>query len=110
MRWSRRERAAEREQRWRELLAAQARSGLSIRAFCASRRLSEPSFYAWRRELARRDRGRVKAVVPTFVPVQVLPGAAIEVVLPAGVVVRVPTGADGDLAVRLVAALRAEPC
>lgn len=95
--------------RWRKLLAAQARSGQSIRAFCDSQGLSEPSFYAWRRELARSARGS-EAATPTFVPLQVMPSAAIEVTWPTGVVVRVPAGADGDMAVRLVAALRAVSC
>jgi hypothetical protein len=98
------------ERRWRELIAAQARSGLSIREFCESRELREPNFYAWRRELAKRDAGAAKVVAPTFVPVQILPSAAIEVTWPTGVVVRVPAGADGDLAVRLVTALRAASC
>ncbi len=106
----RHERDADLERRWREHIAAQARSGLSIRDFCASRGVSEPSFYAWRRELAKRDALAAKRTRPTFVPIQVLPSAAIEVVMPSGVIVRVPAGADGDLAIRLVAALRAEPC
>lgn len=105
-----RERGVALERRWRELIATQARSGLSIRDFCESRELGEPNFYAWRRELAKRDAGGAKAETPTFVPVQVLPTSAIEVVLPSGMVVRVPAGADGDLAVRLVAALRAASC
>ena len=106
----RQERSLELERRWRELLADHAKSGLSIRAFCERRRLNEANFYAWRRELVRRDSGRAKIAAPTFVPVQVTPSAAIEVLLPAGLVVRVPAGADGDLAVRLVAALRAASC
>jgi hypothetical protein len=93
------------ERRWRERLAQFARSGLSVRAFCARHQLSEPSFYAWRRELAQRDERRPAA--PLFVPVTVVPGAAIEVSLPGGVTVRVPAGADAALAVRLVAALAA---
>ena len=103
------QRNPELERRWRELVTAQARSGLSVRAFCANRRISEPSFYGWRRELAERDASRQTAV-PTFVPVQVLPSLAIEVALPGGVTVRVPAGANGEMAVRLVAALRAQPC
>jgi hypothetical protein len=106
----RQERALELERRWRGLLADHARSDLSIRAFCDRRRLNEANFYAWRRELAKRDAARAKGAAPTFVPVQVTPSAAIEVVLSAGLVVRVPAGADGDLAVRLVAALRAASC
>lgn len=46
---------------WREQLAGQARSGLSVRAFCRQQGLAENSFYAWRRELAVRDREQVAA-------------------------------------------------
>ena len=95
------------ERRWRERMAQFARSGLSIRAFCARHRISEPSFYAWRRELAERDRSSAADAAPTFVPVTVVPSAAIEVSLPGGVTVRVPAGSDEVLAVRLVAALAA---
>ncbi|WP_425305508.1 IS66 family insertion sequence element accessory protein TnpA [Bremerella cremea] len=43
------------ERGWREVISGQAKSGLSVRAFCLQRGVSEASFYAWRRELARRD-------------------------------------------------------
>lgn len=42
------------EASWRDAFARFAASGLDVRAFCKLERLSEPSFYAWRRELARR--------------------------------------------------------
>lgn len=45
-----------REGVWRAVLERQRQSGLSIRAFCRREGISEPSFYAWRRELLRRDR------------------------------------------------------
>lgn len=48
-------RNAAKERFWRRAMAEQRRSGLTIREFCARRSLSEPSFYAWRRELALRD-------------------------------------------------------
>lgn len=40
---------------WRRRVEDQARSGLTIREFCRREGLSEPGFYGWRRELARRD-------------------------------------------------------
>ena len=46
------------ERHWRQLLRQQKRSGQTIRDFCRQRQLSEPSFYAWRREIAKRDRER----------------------------------------------------
>jgi hypothetical protein len=49
-------RSVRKESHWREVLARQAASGVSVRRFCASERIAEASFYAWRRELALRDR------------------------------------------------------
>lgn len=44
------------EREWRAIVERWAGSGMSVRAFCRARGLSEPSFYAWRRTLAARDR------------------------------------------------------
>ena len=113
-----------REKFWREAVAAWQRSGQTIRAFCAARRLSEASLYAWRRELARRDRerrpgvrelslARPKSAAAKFIPLQVLPSVLIEVVLPTGLIVRLPSGADAaavSTVANLVTALGAQPC
>ena len=100
------------ERRWRDLIARWERSDLTVRDFCFDHRISEPSFYAWRRELAARDREARQATppLPTLVPVRVAPPTVIEVVLPTGVVVRVPAGADPAAVAQLVAALGARPC
>ena len=96
---------------WRETLAAWEKSGQSVRAFCASRKLHEASFYGWRRTLQERDRLRPQArPLPSFVPLRVVPEAVVEVVLPAGLVVRVPSGAEASAVATLVAALRAATC
>jgi len=100
------------ERRWRDLITRWERSNLTVRDFCAAEGVSEPSFYAWRRELAAREQesGPATAPVPTFVPVRVTPPAVIELVLPTGVVLRVPAGADPAAVAQLVAALGASPC
>jgi hypothetical protein len=100
------------ERRWRDLIARWERSDLTIRDFCSDHGVSEPRFYAWRRELARRDRVTVKAApgTPMFVPVRVTPAAVVEVVLPTGVVVRVPVGTDPLAVADFVAALGARLC
>lgn len=113
-----------REQFWRETVASWQRSGQTVRSFCAARRLSEASLYAWRRELARRDRerrpsirklspARPKSPAAKFIPLQVLPSVLIEVVLPTGLIVRLPSGADAaavTTVANLVAALGAQSC
>jgi len=83
------------EAQWRRHVQAQASGGVSIRAFCKARGISEPSFHGWRRELRRRD---AQKAVPAFVPVEVtaLPTAAsalasasvVEILLPGEQVVR----------------------
>ena len=59
------------EARWRDLVARQPRSGLSVRGFCQRERVTECGFYAWRRELRLRDQ-ESPTPQPAFVPV-VLP-------------------------------------
>lgn len=93
------------ERRWRDLFAQWQRSNQTVRAFCHEHHVSEASFYSWRGELARRDQEAATARTPTFVAVQVVPNATIEVVLPSGVVLRVPLGADTGLVAQLVNAL-----
>jgi transposase-like protein len=51
-------RSVHKEQVWRLLLEEQRRCGLSIRAFCRQKAISEPSFYVWRKELQQRDAPR----------------------------------------------------
>jgi hypothetical protein len=118
-------RDAEKERRWRRLEKEWRSSGLSVREFCDWQALSEPSFYAWRRELAQRDRerssrgarsttGPVGALPkPSFLPVQVVAeGAAdscaqacLEVQLPTGVRLRIPAGFDPQTLAQVLAAL-----
>ena len=106
-----RRRDPEREQFWREAIAAWEKSGQSVRAFCSGRRLSEASFYGWRQTLQQRDRQRpATQPVPTFVPLRIVPDVVLEVVLPGGLVVRVPAGAEAAAVATLIAALRTAAC
>lgn len=63
-------RSGQREAWWREQVQRYEASGLSVRRFCEESRLSEASFYAWRRTLRLRAR---EAQAATFVPVVVTP-------------------------------------
>jgi hypothetical protein len=69
-------RDASKEQFWREHIATQAASGLSIRGYCRRQRLRECSFYLWRKQLAASRSRPVKSAA--FVPVRITsePGAA----------------------------------
>ena len=50
-----RHRREDREQFWRDTIAAWNASGQSVRAFCAARGVAEATFFARRRELADRE-------------------------------------------------------
>jgi len=102
---------------WNKIVREQSGSGLSVRAFCRRRRISEASFYAWRRELMMRQlegrtgRGRPAASKPTFVPVTLADVAAgVELVLPSGVVVRLPAATEWAAVATLVADLERRAC
>ena len=92
------------EARWRDLVGRQPASGLSVRAFCVRERVTEPAYYAWRRELRRRDGQWAKdaaADPPAFVPVVIATAGAgqITMELRGGRVLRLPaTLALGDVA------------
>jgi len=113
-------RDTEKRRWWRDAIRQQRHSGQCVREYCRENGLSEPSFYAWRRELRRRGRqkanggsrrvvrarsgGGREALVgegrPAFVSVQVAPGAVpvggawIECLLPGGVVLRLPANME----------------
>jgi len=100
------------ERFWRRVVERWRRAGISIRAFCRRESLSEPSFYAWRRELRRRDHEKTSVRSrPAFVPVRVAASAPfLELVLAAGRVLRVPPGFDGPTLREVVAALETPSC
>ena len=93
--------------RWRTIFADQRRSGLSIAAFCQSRSINKSGFYRWRNILEQLDHREPK---PSFVPIRVVPASVVEVILPSGIQLRVPLGADASQVARLALALGATPC
>jgi hypothetical protein len=97
---------------WRELIDCWKTSGQSIAAYCAAQRVSQATFYSWRRRLTAHSRPTTAPPVPTptFAPVRVVPDPTAEVIFPSGLVVRVPIGADAAAVARLVAALQGVPC
>lgn len=99
------------EKYWRRLLGQWRRSGLTARQFCAQQGISQPSFYAWRSEIDRRDQATtLRPSAPTFVKLA-LEGAApspLEIVLTDGRLLRVRPGCDAAL-LRQVLRLLEEP-
>ena len=105
------QRDSEREQHWRGLLSEWQASGLSVREFCSRRQLREANFYAWRRQLQRRDARPAPRSTSAFVPVTVAATTAlVEVRCPSGHVITLPN-ANIETLRQLFAALAPEtPC
>lgn len=109
-------RSEAKERLWREQVTSWQRSGLSIRQYCQQHQLNEPNFYAWRRELARRDEvdgissksvQRPKPLSVTWMPLTVDPSRVpvVEVQLPTGAILRVPAGVESTTLERILTAL-----
>ena len=102
---------------WVERLARFPDSGLTVAQFCAAEAISVPSFYAWRRRLAAERRtdaapqGAAAERGARLLPVRLPPPAtAVELVLPTGVLLRLPPGCDLAWVRSLVAALGEASC
>src|ERR1700686_3097972 len=79
---------------WAERIAAQQRSGISVKQFCKEQGLTECSFYAWRNRLQKKEPGRFALVDrPTARPEPVTE-AALELVLATGERLRIGAGVD----------------
>lgn len=103
---------ADREQFWRDLIERQQQSGQSIREFCDSEGVSQPSFFAWRKRL-RLENGQPQS---RFVPVQidmldsVRRAGRIEILLSDGKCVRVQPGFDEQTLIAVLSVLERSPC
>ena len=94
---------------WRDLIDRWKASCHSVAAFCAAHHVSQATFYAWRKRLAARPRCQTPPA-PAFAPVRVVPDPTAEVILPNGLIVRVPGAMDPTAVARLVAALGGAAC
>lgn len=102
---------SQRERFWQTVVEGWSGSGLTIREWCRRRQVSEPSFYAWRREFNRRTTQRtgVNSVAPLLLPITIEPSptttAAAPLVIELLGAVRVHVRSGCDVAL-LAAALR----
>jgi hypothetical protein len=104
-------RRADREQFWRDTIAAWKESGQAVTAFCAARGVAEATFFAKRRELTRRDQSPTSPTPgAAFTAVRVIADPTVEIAVPGGLIVRVPVSAEASAVARLVLALRDGPC
>jgi hypothetical protein len=88
---------------WAERIAAQQRSGMSVKQFCKEQGLTECSFYAWRKRLQKKEAVRF-ALVDRGAARQ---EAAVELVLATGERLRISAGVDGATLRTVLDALRA---
>jgi transposase-like protein len=110
----------ERESYWQQAVERQARSGDSIAAFCEAEGVSTASFYAWRRRLRDHSKQRHEGdQTPRLVPLTVSPPPLqqitpalphVEIVLPDGVLLRVPDGMAQHTLRDVLAALEPDRC
>ena len=108
-------RNAEKAALWRDVLDRQASSRLSIRGFCESEGISEPSFYFWRRRLNRPSRSATKAPAgrpsgkdagSQFIPLSLLDSpATMELVHPLGYRIRLNGDVDPSMLANVLDAI-----
>jgi putative transposase len=79
---------------WAERIAAQRRSGMSVKQFCKERGLTEYSFYAWRKRLQEKGPVRFALVERSARRQERTTEAALELVLATGERLRIGTGVD----------------
>lgn len=88
---------------WAERIAAQQRSGMSVKQFCKEQGLTECSFYAWRKRLQKKEPVRFALVDRRAARQE----AAVELVLATGERLRISAGVDGPTLRTVRDALRA---
>jgi transposase-like protein len=98
-------RVAGRTDQWRDRIAEQERSGLSVRRFCKERGMAEHSFYGWRKRL--REQGLVRFALVERGPSRPEPEVGLELVLATGERLRIGAGVDATTLRTVLAALRA---
>ena len=79
---------------WADRIAAQQRSGNSVKQFCKEQGLTEGSFYAWRKRLQRREPVRFALVDRGATRQEPATEAALELVMVTGERLRIGAGVD----------------
>ena len=92
---------------WRERIAEQERSGMSVKRFWRERGLTEYSFYAWRKRLRKKEPVRFALVDRGATRQEPVMDAGLELVLVSGERLRIGAGVDGTTLRTVLEALRA---
>jgi transposase len=97
--------AASARDQWRERIAEQARSGLSIKQFCKDRGVAEHAFYGWRKRL--RETGPIRFALVDHTGAPHAPEGILELTLLTGERLRIGAGVDAVTLRTVLEALRA---
>lgn len=96
-----------REKYWREQVAAHERSGLSVKRFCEQQKVTEQSFYVWRKRLRNQQVMRFALVDTEVARSQASAESGLELVLPTGERLRIGASFDPATLRKVLEALRA---
>lgn len=91
---------------WRERIAAQQRSGLSVQRFCKEQGLNNPSFYYWRKRLRQQTAVRFALIETGRVTQAPYSEHWLELVLPTGEQLRIGAGVNAATLRTVLEALR----
>src|SRR5215467_4998813 len=83
-----------RSEYWRERIAEQESSGISVKRFCEEQRLTEQSFYVWRKRLRKQQPMRFALVETGGAGEERAMESALELVLATGERLRIGAGVD----------------
>ena len=92
---------------WAERIAAQQRSGTSVKQFCKEQGLTEYSFYAWRKRLQKKEPVHFALVDRGAARQEQATDAALELVLATGERLRIGAGVDATTLRTVLDTLRA---
>ena len=97
-----------REEYWRERVAAHERSGLSVKQFCEQQQqITEQTFYVWRERLRNQEPMRFALVETGVARPQAPLESGLELVLSTGERLRIGAGVDPTTLGKVLEALRA---
>jgi hypothetical protein len=100
----------DRERQWQSVLTEWHQTDQTITAFCKQRHLSKPTFGYWQRKLGFNRRTKPRSPAATFVPMTLVTEPRVEIVLPSGVILKLPLTAGEEQITRWLAAARAVSC
>jgi hypothetical protein len=100
-------RAAARGEYWRERIAEQERSGMTVQRFCEDRGLTEQSFYVWRKRLRKQQPMRFALLETGGVRQPAMTESGLELVLATGERLRIGSGVDATTLRTVLETLRA---